>query len=105
MLAMALLMLAPTISRVRPMQEASGGGMAAMAATATAPVRSRRPHDPMQRCGYCVIFNHGSLLPYVGVAHLAALLPRMGRPDAPRTPDVARTPRISAEPRGPPLAA
>nr|WP_233172012.1 DUF2946 family protein [Dyella sp. ASV21] len=108
-LAMALIVVAPAISRVMPMPASMHAMMGsdcpqAMSMGDHAPAPDH-PSDTTDRCGYCVLLEQQSLLLSAGVP---TLWPQLPTPlVAPRValPRMDRTPRLSADPRGPPSLA
>lgn len=108
MLAMALIVVMPVLSRSLPMASMPGMGDDCphhQVAGSKHPSAPHAPADPMARCGYCVLFQHSPVLAS-GVA-----VPRV--PGAPvavhasilRAGEKPATPRLSADPRGPPISA
>ena len=108
LLAMAFVIVLPSISRVLS-QASAMPGMGAMAHAhhdaARQPQVPSQPADPLQRCAYCVLLAH---TPVLGVGVFAPLLPPFALPLAPPVARIlaARVqPAWSASARGPPASA
>lgn len=111
MLAMALIVVMPGVSRVMPMD---GPMMAAMmgvdaacpdhmAGMKHAAAPERVPAHATDRCGYCVLFDHHSVLASGKVLHLLPVAPGMAVPVVTTVDGAYTSPILSAHPRGPPL--
>ncbi|WP_445146819.1 DUF2946 family protein [Dyella sp. Tek66A03] len=61
------------------------------------------PAASTERCGYCVLLDHNSLLVSGKVLHLLPLAPSPGVPILAMADDAYASPILSAHPRGPPL--
>lgn len=66
------------------------------------PAMPDHPADPTDRCSYCVLLDHQSLLAAHVILHLLPAPPRTFMPVALHEPDVRKTPNQDARPRGPP---
>ena len=106
MLAMALIVLMPVISRAMPMtgtmpgmDDACSHQMAGM----KHPVSPDSPADTTDRCGYCVLLDHHSLLASGKVLYLLPVAPGPAVPVLAAADDAYTAPILSAHPRGPPL--
>jgi hypothetical protein len=105
MLAMALIVVMPAISRVMPMAGAMPGMDAVCEhhlAGARHPGPPDSPADPTDKCGYCVLLHHTPVLPAGVLAHVLAALPGESAPALARVDDAYVPPILSARPRGPP---
>lgn len=108
---MALVVVAPAISRVLPMPADMHAAMGAdcphgMAMDAHAGQPSPdHPADATDRCGYCVLLDQQSLLLSASVPLLLPWLPAPLATPNPALPIADNTPTLSADPRGPPLLA
>ncbi|MFC5583179.1 DUF2946 domain-containing protein [Rhodanobacter terrae] len=110
LLAMALVVVMPAVSRVMPMTASmpSMQGMAEACPQRTGEEKHPapgHPADPTDRCGYCVLFGHQSILASSHVLHLLPAAPGAAEstPLPVRRKDATR--RLSADPRGPPRIA
>ena len=105
MLAMALIVVMPAVSRVMPMS----GPMPGMEmpcpqhhAETQHPASPHSPTDPTDRCGYCVLLNHAPLLASGDVLHFVPVAPNLPVLVVARADDAYASPILSANPRGPP---
>jgi hypothetical protein len=107
MLAMALIVVMPAISRVMPMT----GAMPGMdmpcpdhdqQASTKHPDSPNTPADPMARCGYCVLLSHTPILASSIVVHIVPAAPNVAAPVITLPSDRSEAPLLSADPRGPP---
>lgn len=110
MLAMALIVVMPAISRVMPMTVAMPGMDAPCPqhdhqASAQHPDSPGTPADPMERCGYCVLLSHTPLLTASVIVHVVPAAPNVAAPVVVLPTDRSETPQLSADPRGPPSLA
>ncbi|RDS79120.1 DUF2946 domain-containing protein [Dyella monticola] len=111
LVAMALIVLMPVVSRTMPMD----GAMAGMSSGSTDqchlhaghqhPGVPAHPDDPTARCGYCVLLSHTPVLGcgtalVVLPTHVVSFVPVASLPS-----NVPAEPLLSARPRGPPLLA
>jgi hypothetical protein len=108
MLAMLLIVVMPAISRVMPMPHAMAGmaepcplHMAAMAH----PAAPDKPADSTDRCAYCVLLDHQSMLASGKLVHVLAAPPAVMVATPPIARGATTVPLLSADPRGPPTAA
>ena len=108
-LAMAFIVVAPLVSRVLPAPAAMQGMMAMLGgdcphvmADVGHPATPDGAPDSTDRCGYCVLLDHQSLLAAHVILHLLPAPPRAFASTALHDADVRTTPRLSARPRGPP---
>ena len=108
LLAIALIVVMPAVSRVMPMS-ASMPGMGASCPEHQAgtkhPDSPSSPSDPTDKCGYCVLLNHAPLLASGKVLHLLPVAPNPAVPIVARADDAYASPILSANPRGPPHVA
>jgi hypothetical protein len=117
LLAMALIVVMPAISRVMPMDSMAGmPGMSGMTSTDVAcphhdlqaatkhPEAPSAPADPMARCGYCVLLSHTPILASSVVVHVVPAAPNVANPVEALPRDRSEAPLLSADPRGPPAA-
>jgi hypothetical protein len=110
MLAMALIVVMPAVSRVMPMDAPMMGAMMGMDAACPghmagmqhAATPSRAPAHATDRCGYCVLFDHHSVLASGKVLHLLPIAPDVAVPVLAAVDDAYASPILSAHPRGPP---
>jgi hypothetical protein len=110
MLAMALIVVMPGVSRVMPMDAPMMGAMMAMDAACPdhmvgmkhASNPERAPAHATDRCGYCVLFDHQTVLASGKLLHLLAIAPGTGVPVIAAVDDAYASPILSAHPRGPP---
>jgi Protein of unknown function (DUF2946) len=107
MLAMALIVVMPAISRVMPMTSAMPGMDASCAyhdhqASTQHPDSPGAPADPMARCGYCVLLSHTPLLTSGVIVHVMPAAPNVAAPVVVLPSDRFEAPLLSADPRGPP---
>ena len=111
MLAMALIVVMPGVSRVMPMDAPMMGAMLGMDAACPDPMAGmkhagspeRAPAHATDRCGYCVLFDHHSVLASGKLLHLLPVAPNTGVPVVATVADAYASPILSAHPRGPPL--
>ena len=109
-LAMALLIVAPLVSRVLPasasMAHAMMGGDCAHA-TADAGHASKHGggQDPTDCCGYCALLGQHSLLAAHTILHLLPAAPREAVAVVYQVPSLEPPARLWARPRGPPYLA
>lgn len=107
-LAIALIVVAPAISRVMPMpvsmhaMMAMGGDCPHAMAMVEHGGHPDQPPDATDRCGYCVLLDQQSLLQSAGVPMQLPWLPTAPIAPLVRPPAMASTPLLSAAPRGPP---
>jgi Protein of unknown function (DUF2946). len=106
-LAMALLVVAPLVSRVlpapTPMTHAMAGGDCAHGAVDTGhPCKHAGSQDPTACCGYCVLLGQQSLLAACLLPHLLPAAPREAVAVAYRAPSLEYRGRLWGRPRGPP---
>jgi hypothetical protein len=112
MLAMALIVVMPAISRVMPMTMtmSSMPGMDAPCpvhdhqASTKHPDSPSAPADPMARCGYCVLLSHTPILASSIIIHVVPAAPDVATPTIALPGDRSEAPLLSADPRGPPLS-
>ncbi|AIF45956.1 DUF2946 domain-containing protein [Dyella japonica] len=114
-LAMAFVVVAPLVSRVMPvhaaMQDMAGmmsmvaGDCPHVMAGTDHPADPSRPADTTDRCGYCVLLDHQSLVAAHTILHLLPAPPRAYLPVPLHEADTRQTPRQDARPRGPPSLA
>jgi hypothetical protein len=109
-LAMALLVVAPLVSRVLPAQAPMthtmvGGDCAHGTVHAGHPCRHAGTQDPTDCCGYCVLLGQQSLLAASLLPHLLPAAPREAVAVAYRVPSPEHRGRLWARPRGPPYRA
>jgi hypothetical protein len=107
MLAMALIVVMPAISRVMPMTGAMPGMDASCPyhdhqASTRHPDAPGTPADPTERCGYCVLLSHTPLLTANVIVHVVPAAPNVAAPVVALPADRSETPQLSADPRGPP---
>lgn len=105
MLAMALIVVMPAVSRVMPMSGAMPGMDSSCPqhhAETHHPASPHNPADPTDRCGYCVLLNHAPLLASGEVLHLVPVVPNLTVSVVARADDAYASPILSAKPRGPP---
>ena len=106
LLAMALIVVMPVISRVMPMpMTGSMQGMGDACPQRMAGEKHPAPADPADstdRCGYCVLLGHQSILASSQVLHLLPAAPGVAESTSLRVRRMDATPRLSADPRGPP---
>ncbi len=106
MLAMMLIVVMPAISRSMPMPGSMPGmddGCPHHLAGTGHPASPDGPADSTERCGYCVLLNHNSLLASSKVLHLLPAAPSPAAPVLAMADDAYASPILSAHPRGPPL--
>ncbi len=106
MLAMLLIVVMPAISRTMPMTGPMPGMDDACpyhVAGTRHPASPDSPADSTERCGYCVLLNHHSLLASGKVLHLLPAAPSPSVPVLAMTEGAYASPILSAHPRGPPL--
>jgi hypothetical protein len=100
-LAMALLFVAPLVSRVLP----TSGSMAHAMVDAGHASRPDGAQNPMDCCGYCVLLGQQSLLATCVILHLLPPAPREAVVVAHQPPSPEPPARLWASPRGPPRQA
>lgn len=103
---MAFIVVAPLVSRVMP-AHAAMQGMAGMMGSdcphvAASSDHAENPAKAADRCGYCVLLDHQSLLAAHVILHLLPAPPRTLTAAALRETDIREAPREDARPRGPP---
>jgi Protein of unknown function (DUF2946). len=104
---MALIVVMPAVSRVMPMT-ASMPSMQGMADACPQRMAGEKhpapdnPADPTDRCGYCVLLGHQSILVSGHVLHLLPAAPGVAESTPLRVRRMDATQRLSADPRGPP---
>ncbi|GAB3784375.1 DUF2946 family protein [Dyella agri] len=109
-LAMALLLVAPLVSRVlpasTPVTHAMMGGVCPHG-MAYAGHASRQPGEksPTDCCGYCVLLGQQSLLAAHAILYLLPAAPREAVAAAYQVPSLEPPARLWARPRGPPYQA
>lgn len=108
-LAMTFIVVAPFVSRVRPLHADMprmvgmvGGDCPHATADSHHPATPHRPADATDRCSYCVLLDHQSLLAAHVILHLLPTQPRTLRFVALHEPEVQKSLRQDARPRGPP---
>jgi hypothetical protein len=104
LLAMALIVMMPVISRVMPMT-GSMQGMGGACPHRMGGKKHPAPNhlaDPTDRCGYCVLLDHQSILAASHVSYLLPAAPIVAESTPIRVRRMDATPRLSADPRGPP---
>ncbi|HET6554192.1 MAG TPA: DUF2946 domain-containing protein [Dyella sp.] len=105
-LAMGLLVVAPLISRVMPASASMHAMMGADCGHDMAvPSKSGGSPDATDRCGYCVLLGHQSLLAAHALLYFLPVPPRADVAVAYPAVRVASMPRFGARPRAPPQAA
>nr|WP_279236964.1 DUF2946 domain-containing protein [Dyella sp. RRB7] len=110
MLAMALIVVMPAVSRVMPMDAPMPGAMMGMGAACPdhgagmthAGTPDRAPAHAADRCGYCVLFDHHSVLASGKLLHQLPVAPGVAVPVVAAVDDAYASPILSAHPRGPP---
>jgi len=107
---MALLVVAPLVSRVMPatapMAHAMAGGDCVHGtAHAGAPCKHDGLQDPTDCCGYCVLLGQQSLLATCIILHLLPAAPHEAVAAVYRLPSLEPPARLWASPRGPPRQA
>ncbi len=107
MLAMALIVVMPAISRVMPMTVAMPGMDAPCPlhdhqASTQHPDSPNAPADPMERCGYCVLLSHTPILTSGVIVHVVPAAPNVAAPVVVLPGDRSEATLLSADPRGPP---
>jgi hypothetical protein len=103
---MLLIVVMPAISRSMPITGPLPGLDDACpyhVAGTRHPVSPDDPAASTERCGYCVLLDHNSLLVSGKVLHLLPLAPSPGVPVLAMADDAYASPILSAHPRGPPL--
>lgn len=108
MLAMALIVVMPVLSRALPMAAMpgmDGDCPVHQMAGAKQPNSPHAPVDPTERCGYCFLLNHTPPLASGAAVHLATVAPAASVARFHRIDERPASPRLSADPRGPPRAA
>lgn len=111
-LAMAFIVVVPLVSRVMAMHAAMQDmqGMASMMgsdcphamANNDHPATPDHPADPTDRCCYCVLLDHQSLIAAHVILHLLPAPPRSFTAVALHEAELRSTPNQDARPRGPP---
>lgn len=111
-LAMAFIVVAPLVSRVMPAHDAvrDMAGMIGMMgsdcphamAGSDHPAIPNHPADATDRCSYCVLLDHQSLLAAQAILHLLPVPPREFTLVTLHGADVQTTPGQDSRPRGPP---
>lgn len=107
MLAMALIVVMPVLSRSLPMVAMPGMGADCPVHHADGSKHPSSPHtpvDPTERCGYCALLHHSPALAASTVIHLPPAAPPATIATIRKLGDEPATPRLSADPRGPPAA-
>lgn len=105
MLAMLLIVVMPSISRSLPITGPVAGLDDACpyhAAETRHPVSPEGPAASTERCGYCVLLDHNSLLASGKVLHLLPVAPSASVPVLALAEDGYASLILSAHPRGPP---
>ena len=107
---MALLVVAPLVSRVLPGSAAMthammGGHHPQGTADAGHPSGHGGSQDPTDCCGYCVLLGQQSLLATCNILYLLPVAPRDAVAVAYRVPSLEPPARLWARPRGPPYRA
>jgi hypothetical protein len=106
MLAMALIVGMPVISRGMPMAGSMPGMNDACAHQMVGmkhPASPDCPADATDRCGYCVLLDHHSVLASGNVLYLLPVAPSPAVAVLAAADDAYTAPILSAHPRGPPL--
>jgi len=108
-LAMALLIVAPLVSRILPtapaaMAQAMGMGHPHAGANTGHPPRHDGTRDPTDCCGYCVLFGRQSLLAAHTILYLLPAAPLVAVATVYRIPSLEPPARLWARPRGPPAS-
>lgn len=104
MLAMALIVVMPVLSRSLPMTGMDMGCPVHQAAATHHPASPHAPADPTERCGYCALLNHTPPLASGAVVYLAPTAPMPALTPWHDLGEAPASPRLSADPRGPPSA-
>jgi hypothetical protein len=106
MLAMALIVVMPVVSRTMPMMGAmpgmDGACLEHVATGVKLPDSPHAPVDPMQRCGYCFLLHHSPLLSSGTIVHLVPAAPEPNIRTEALPAERSHAPLLSADPRGPP---
>lgn len=108
MLAMALIVVMPVLSRsmsMTAMPVADGDCPVHQVAGTKHPSSPQTPADPTERCAYCVLLNHTPLLASGAVVYLPPVAPVSTGASIHRIDETSASPLLSANPRGPPLIA
>ncbi|WP_284320521.1 DUF2946 domain-containing protein [Dyella acidisoli] len=108
MLAMALIVVMPVLSRsmsMTAMSVADGDCPVHQLASTKHPSSPQTPADPTDRCPYCVLLNHTPLLASGVVVYLAPVVPVSTIASIHRIDEKPASRLLSANPRGPPLIA
>jgi len=108
MLAMALIVVMPVLSRsmsMTGMAVADGDCPVHQLASTKHPSSPQAPADPTERCAYCVLLNHAPLLASGAGVYLAPVAPVSTVASIHRIDEKPASPLLSANPRGPPLIA
>jgi hypothetical protein len=103
---MAFVVVAPMVSRVMPAHESMPGMAGMMGSDCSHAVagldHSGSPPDATDRCGYCVLLDHQSLLAAHVILHFLPAPPRAFVSVALHEAGVQKTQHEDARPRGPP---
>lgn len=106
--ALALVVVMPAVSRVMPMTGSMPGmdgacpGHLARGATPSPP--PHLPAHPTDRCGYCLLLHHSPLLGSGAIAYLIPEPPRRTAIEVALPAGKPGASSLSADPRGPPAA-
>jgi len=107
MLAMALIVVMPAITKLMPGEPGMGATDASCPYhLAAQSEHAGSPHAPshlMEWCGYCFLLHHSPLLGSGAVIHWVATVLVAHAPSRALTPDSHDPFRLSADPRGPPI--
>jgi len=107
MLAMALIVVVPLVTRLIPGAQTMGADDASCPYHSAADsAHSRSPHmpaHPMEWCGYCCLLHHNPLLGSETVVHWVAVVLPAVIPAPHAALDAPHLLRLSADPRGPPV--
>ena len=106
MLAMLLIVVMPAISRSMPMTGPMLGQDDTCpyhVAGTRHPISPDSPAASTERCGYCVLLDHNSLLASGKVLHSLPVAPSPIVPVLAIGDDAYASPILSAHPRGPPV--
>lgn len=102
---MAFIVVAPSVSRVLPAAASMHGMMGDRCSHAVTPSAPDVPPPAIDRCGYCVLLNHQSLLAAHTVLYVLPAPPLVAVRTIDDAPRVEAPPRFDARPRGPPYLA
>jgi hypothetical protein len=107
LLAMALIVVMPAISRVMPMPGMPGMDVACTHHMAGMhhPGAPDTPADPTVKCCYCVLLHHLPVLPTVALASVPPAWMVQTAPELLQADGAYVSPILSARPRGPPHSA